>query len=62
MGHKIAEQYGVWTEKVNYGKKYIGIERTTFVIAPAGTIAKIYRKVKVEGHSDVVLKAVASGQ
>lgn len=60
VGHKIAEEYGVWTEKVNYGKKYMGIERTTFVIAPDGTIAKIYRKVKVEGHSDAVLSALAA--
>lgn len=53
--HSIAEAYGVWKEKKNYGKTYMGIERTTFVIDPAGKVAKIYPKVKVAGHAEKVL-------
>jgi peroxiredoxin Q/BCP len=53
--HSIAEAYGVWKEKKNYGKTYMGIERTTFVIGPDGKIAKIYPKVKVAGHAEQVL-------
>lgn len=53
--HKIAEKYGVWVEKSMYGKKYFGIERSTFIIGPDGRIQKIYRKVKVDGHSDSIL-------
>ena len=56
--HKIAEAYGVWTEKSMYGKKYMGIERSTFVISPDGLIKKIFRKVKVAGHVGEVLAAV----
>ena len=56
--HQIAEAYGVWKEKNNYGKKYMGIERTTFVIDKEGNIAKIYPHVKVDQHADVVLAFV----
>jgi peroxiredoxin Q/BCP len=56
--HKGAEAYGVWKEKSMYGKKYMGIERTTFVIDPAGKIKKVYHKVKVEGHAEEVLAAI----
>lgn len=56
--HKAAEAYGVWKEKSMYGKKYMGIERTTFVIDPAGKIKRIFPKVKVEGHAEEVLAAV----
>ena len=56
--HKAAEAYGVWTEKSMYGKKYMGIERATFVIDPQGKIAKIFPKVKVEGHAEEVLAAI----
>ncbi|MEM7710075.1 MAG: peroxiredoxin [Pseudomonadota bacterium] len=52
------EDYGVWVEKNMYGKKYMGIERATFLIAEDGTIKQIWRKVKVPGHSDAVLEAV----
>jgi peroxiredoxin Q/BCP len=45
-GHVIAEKYGVWVEKSMYGKKYMGVERSTFVIGPDGKLAAIYRKVK----------------
>ena len=57
-GHQIAEAYGVWVEKSNYGKKYMGVERTTFLIDPDGTLARIWPKVKVAGHGDEVLAAV----
>lgn len=57
--HAVAEQYGVWTLKRNYGKEYMGIERTTFVIGTDGRIAKVFPKVKVGGHSEAVLTALA---
>ncbi|MGG5252153.1 thioredoxin-dependent thiol peroxidase [Neobacillus sp. SM06] len=50
--HEVAEAYGVWQLKKNFGKEYMGIERTTFVIDKEGTIAKVWRKVKVKGHVD----------
>jgi peroxiredoxin Q/BCP len=56
--HQIAEAYGVWVEKSMYGRKYMGIERATFVIDEQGKIAEIYRKVKVAGHIDEVLSKV----
>lgn len=54
----MCERYGVWVEKSMYGKKYMGIERSTFLIDPAGKIAAIWRKVKVEGHVEEVLGAL----
>ncbi len=51
------EAYGVWVEKTLYGRKYMGIERATFLIGPDGKIAAIWRTVKVAGHADAVLKA-----
>lgn len=54
---KTAERYGVWVEKSMYGRKYMGMERATFLIDAAGTIRKIWRKVKVPGHSAEVLEA-----
>jgi peroxiredoxin Q/BCP len=57
--HKIAEAYGVWKEKSMYGRKYMGIERTTFVIDPQGKIAQIFPKVKVAGHAAEVLESLA---
>ena len=56
--HAAAETYGVWKEKSMYSKKYMGIERTTFVIDAAGKIKKIFPKVKVEGHAEEVLAAL----
>ncbi len=53
----ICERYGVWVEKSMYGKKYMGVERTTFLIDRDGRIARIWRKVKVPGHAEEVLKA-----
>ncbi len=57
--HKAAEDYGVWKEKSMYGKKYMGVERTTFVIDPGGVIKKVFPKVKVEGHAEEVLAAIS---
>ena len=54
----VCEQYGVWKEKSMYGKKYMGIERTTFVIDGDGNIAAAWPKVKVAGHAEAVLDAV----
>ncbi|MFT7391165.1 MAG: peroxiredoxin Q/BCP [Paracoccaceae bacterium] len=51
------EAYGVWVEKSMYGRKYMGIDRATFVIGPDGRIAQAWRKVKVPGHVAAVLKA-----
>ncbi len=52
------EAYGVWVEKSMYGKTYMGIDRSTFLIDPAGTIVRAWRKVKVPGHVEEVLAAV----
>ncbi len=54
----VCEKYGVWQEKKNYGKTYMGIVRSTFVIDTAGKVAKAYPKVRVEGHAEAVLEAV----
>ncbi len=54
-----AEAYGVWKEKNMYGKKVMGIERTTFIIGEDGRIAKIFPKVKAQGHAEQVLAALA---
>ncbi len=55
---KAASAYGVWVEKSMYGKKYMGVERSTFLIDSAGRVAQIWRKVKVPGHAAEVLAAV----
>ncbi len=54
----VAKKFGVLKEKSMYGRKYMGIERTTFVIDPAGKIKKIFPKVRVEGHAEEVLAAI----
>lgn len=54
----VCERYGTWVEKSMYGKKYMGIERSTFLIGGDGTVLKEWRKVKVPGHVDAVLEAV----
>ncbi len=53
----VTEAYGVWVEKSMYGKKYMGIERTTFLIGADGHVARVWPKVKVEGHAAEVLAA-----
>jgi peroxiredoxin Q/BCP len=55
---KIAEAFGVWVEKSMYGRKYMGVERSTFLIDRKGRIARVWRKVKVPGHAAAVLVAV----
>jgi peroxiredoxin Q/BCP len=58
-GAKVAMAYGVWKEKNMYGRKYMGIERSTFLINPDGTIGKIWRKVKPAIHAEEVLKTLS---
>ena len=58
--HSVAEAYGVWIEKSMYGRKYMGVERTTFVIGPDGVIQEVFRRVKPAQHDDLVLAALAS--
>ena len=53
----VCESYGVWKEKKNYGRTYMGIERSTFLIDGKGVIRNVWRKVKVNGHVDEVLEA-----
>jgi len=53
----VVERYGAWVEKSMYGRKYMGVERSTFLIDPDGKIARVWRKVKVPGHADEVLAA-----
>ena len=55
---KVVEKYGVWKEKSMYGRKYMGVERTTFIIDEKGKIKKIFNKVKVDGHNIEVLEAL----
>jgi peroxiredoxin Q/BCP len=54
----VTERYGAWVEKSMYGKKYMGIERSTFLIDGSGTVRRVWRKVKVPGHVEEVLDAV----
>ncbi|KRT76964.1 MAG: peroxiredoxin, peroxiredoxin Q/BCP [Armatimonadetes bacterium CSP1-3] len=58
--HAVAEAYGVWKEKQQFGRTYWGIERTTFVIDPRGRIDRIFRRVRPDGHSREVLEALAA--
>jgi peroxiredoxin Q/BCP len=58
VDHAVAERYGVWVEKQNYGRTYWGIERTTFLVEPDGRIAHIWPRVKVAGHAAEVLATV----
>jgi peroxiredoxin Q/BCP len=54
----VCEAYGVWVKKKNYGREYMGIERSTFLIDKDGIVREIWRKVRVKGHVDAVLEAV----
>ena len=56
--HKVAESYGTWVEKSMYGRKYMGIERSTFLIGKDGKIKRIFRKVKPDGHAEQVYEAL----
>jgi peroxiredoxin Q/BCP len=56
--HAVAEKYGVWQKKTNYGREYMGLVRTTYLIGPDGKVAKRWDKVKVDGHAEAVLEAV----
>lgn len=56
--HAVAEKFGAWGEKSMYGRKYMGIMRSTFLIAPDGKIAKVWPKVKPDGHAEEVLDAI----
>ena len=58
--HKVAEDYEVWKERTNYGKTYMGVERSTFLIDSEGNVAKVMRKVKPDTHADDVLAALPS--
>jgi len=58
--HTIAERYGIWVEKTFWGRKYMGVERTTFIIGPDGKLAKVFPKVSPEGHAAEVQAALAA--
>ena len=60
VDHKVAEAYGTWVEKSMYGRKYMGIERSTFLIGKDGKVKKIFRKVKPDGHAEQVYEALES--
>ncbi len=59
--HAVAEKYGAWGEKSMYGRKFMGLIRCTFLIGPDGKVLKVWPKVKVDGHVDEVLAAIAGG-
>jgi thioredoxin-dependent peroxiredoxin len=56
--HQVAEAYGVWVEKSMFGKTFMGVERSTFVVAADGTLERAYRKVTAEGHAAEVLEGL----
>lgn len=58
VGAAVSTRYGVWKEKSLFGHRYMGIERTTFIIDPTGRVARIFPKVRVRGHADIVLKTL----
>ncbi len=60
--HEVAEKYGVWKEKSMYGRKFWGVERSTFLIDTTGKITRIFRKVKPKTHSQQLLAAVADSE
>jgi thioredoxin-dependent peroxiredoxin len=57
--HSVADRYGVWVEKSMYGRKYMGMERSTFVIGPDGKVTDVFRKVKPAEHDKLVLGALS---
>jgi peroxiredoxin Q/BCP len=60
--HAVAERYGAWTLKTNYGREYMGIQRSTFLVDPDGRIARTWPKVKADGHAAEVLAALAEAR
>jgi len=60
VDHKVAEKYGAWREKNLYGRKSMGIQRSTFLIDAEGRLAKVWRKVNVDGHDEEVIEALKS--
>ena len=56
--HAVADAYGAWVEKSMYGKKYMGVQRATFIIGPDGKVAKVFPKMQPKKHDDLVLKAL----
>lgn len=60
--HEVADRYGTWVEKQNYGKSYMGIQRATFLVDPEGRVARRWPKVKPEGHAQQVLEALDDEQ
>lgn len=58
--HKVAERYGAWREKNMYGKKSMGIQRSTFLIGPDGVVKKVWKRVSVDGHDEAVLAALST--
>ena len=58
--HSVAERYGTWVEKSMYGKRYMGVQRASFIVDAEGRIAKVFPKVSPKTHDDVVLEALAS--
>jgi peroxiredoxin Q/BCP len=60
--HAVAEAYGAWGEKQNYGKTYVGLIRSTFLVGPDGRLARVWPKVKADGHAQAVLDALRSVQ
>ena len=59
-GHAVADLYGVWQEKTTFGRAYMGIARTTFVIDAAGKVARVFEKVRVKGHAEAVEAALGA--
>lgn len=57
-GHEVAEAYGVWQRKAMYGKMFFGVVRTTYIVGPDGKVAKVFEKVKAEGHGEAVAEAL----
>jgi peroxiredoxin Q/BCP len=62
IDHAVAERYGTWVEKENYGRKYMGIQRATFLVDPDGRIAHVWPKVKAQGHAADVLAVLDAAQ
>ena len=58
VDHKVAEKYGAWREKNMYGKKSMGIQRSTFLIDSQGRVAKVWKAVRVDGHDQQVIEAL----